>query len=173
MALIKTVAPADAEGDIEQAYSVFLKAVGVVPKPFEMLSVSPELMKIQGQVLRYYMNHPTLGFPLLTLIRFLISQEYNYQFCIHFNQNLLKMQGMEEGEIEEVVSEPDKAPLEEKDKAMLLFVLKAIKSPDAVDKADVDGLHGLGWTDKDIFDAVHHGAGMIAPSVMMAAFKID
>jgi len=172
MALIETVAPEKAEGDIEKAYSVFMNTIGVVPKPFQMLSVSPELMKIQRQLIDYYMNHPNLGFTLLTLIRFLVSREYSYQFCIDFNQNLLEMQGMEEDEISKVVSDPGQAPLDEEEKALLLFVLKAIKSPDAVTEKDVDALHQLGWIDTDIFDAVYHGTGMIPPSIMMKAFKV-
>ncbi len=56
---------------------------------------------------------------------------------------------------------------------MLLFVLKAIKTPDEVTRDDVDGLHEMGWTNNDIYDAVFHGAGMIAPSFMMKAFKMD
>jgi hypothetical protein len=37
----------------------------------------------------------------------------------------------------------------------------------------MDTLHEMGWTDSDIYDAVFHGVGMIAPSFMMKAFKMD
>jgi hypothetical protein len=60
-----------------------------------------------------------------------------------------------------------------KDKAMLLFVLKALKTPQEVSREDMDALHQMGWTDSDVYDAVFHGAGMIAPSFMMKAFKMD
>ena len=173
MSLLKTVAPENADGDVKEAYSFFTNNKIPVPKPFEMMSASPELLKIQSQLLTYFTSHPTLGFPLLSMIRYLVAREYNYAFCTDFNYNFLKMQGMEDAEIEEIVSAPETAPLDEKDKALLLFVLKTIKTPEAVSAEDVNMLHELGWTDRDILDATVHGTGMIGPSFLMKAFKMD
>jgi alkylhydroperoxidase family enzyme len=83
------------------------------------------------------------------------------------------MQGLEDAEIEKAISAPETAPLEDKDKALLLFVLKTIKTPDTVSAEEVDALHELGWTDRDILDATVHGTGMIGPSFLMKAFKMD
>ena len=173
MSLLQTISPDAAEGDVKTAYSFFEEAGIPIPKPLAMMSVSPGLIKIQTQVLDYYRNHATLGFALLSVIRFLVAKEYNYQFCSNFNYTFLKMQGMEDAEIQKIINQPETAPLEEKDMAMLLFVLKAIRTPDAVAEEDVQRLHNMGWTDSDIFDAVFHGSSMIGPSFMMKAFKMD
>jgi hypothetical protein len=173
MALIKTVSPENAEGEIKEHYSFFIQRAGIVPKPFEMLSVSPELLKTHGAVVKYYMSHPTLGFPLLSHIRYLVAKEHDYQFCTNFNKQLLKMQGMDDAGISEIGTDPEKVLLEEKDKAMLLFVLKAIKDPKATEQKDIDALHNLGWTDRDIFDALAHGVNMIGSGIMMKALKMD
>ena len=125
----KLFPPDQAEGDVQAAYSFFVDGGMPVPKPLEMTSVSPGLIKIQKQVLDYFMNHPTLGFALLSLIRYLVAKQYNYAFCTNFNYNFLKMQGMEDEDIEKLVDQPETAPIEDKDKAMLLFVLKALKTP--------------------------------------------
>ena len=69
--------------------------------------------------------------------------------------------------------DPSQASLEDKDKRLLLFVLKSIQTPEAVTQDDVDALRDLGWSDTDIFDAVAHGTNMIGASIMMKAFKID
>jgi hypothetical protein len=173
MSLLETVAPEKAEGDIEKAYSFFTKNGIPIPKPFEMMSVSPDLLNIQSQLLKYFTTHPNLGFPLLSMIRFLVAKEFNYAFCTDFNYNFLKMQGMQDAEIEATIAAPETAPLEDKDKALLLFVLKTIKTPEAVSAEDVDNLHAMGWTDRDILDATVHGTGMIGPSFLMKAFKMD
>ncbi|MBW1779128.1 MAG: hypothetical protein JRL30_00120 [Deltaproteobacteria bacterium] len=172
MALITTVSPETAEGPIAEAYKPFLETIGVVPKPLEMVSVSPELFKIQAETIGYFMQHPTLGLPLLTFIRLLVSVAYDYEYCIGFNSGLLTSQGVSEELLSSVKTDPSKAPLEEKDKAMLLFVLKAVKTPEAIDQNDVKGLLEMGWSEKDIFDAVSHGMGMIGPSKMFKAFKM-
>jgi hypothetical protein len=51
--------------------------------------------------------------------------------------------------------------------------MKAIKTPDEVEKQDVDQLHDLGWTDGDIMDALAHGTNMIGSSILMKTFKMD
>ncbi|MBI4763985.1 MAG: hypothetical protein HY787_05195 [Deltaproteobacteria bacterium] len=56
---------------------------------------------------------------------------------------------------------------------MLNFVPKALKSPESVTQEDIEGLHGMGWTDRDIFDAVNHGAITFVSSVMMRIFRIE
>jgi hypothetical protein len=147
MSLITMVSPETAEGQIAQAYKPFLDAIGVVPKPLEMMSVSPGLLKIQAETIGYFMQHPALGLPLLTFIRLLVSVAYDYEYCIGFNSGLLKSQGISED-------------------------LLSVKTPEAVEQNDVKGLLEMGWSEKDIFDAVYHGMGMIGPSKMFKAFKI-
>ena len=83
------------------------------------------------------------------------------------------MQGLSEDDIDKMEKDPLQAPLDDKDRAMVAFVIKAIKTPDAVEKQDVDQLHDLGWTDSDIMDAMAHGTNMIASSILMKTFKMD
>jgi hypothetical protein len=56
---------------------------------------------------------------------------------------------------------------------MVAFVMKAVKTPDVVEKEDVDRLQDLGWTDSDITDALAHGTNMIGSSILMKTFKMD
>jgi len=51
--------------------------------------------------------------------------------------------------------------------------MKAIETPDAVGKEDMDQLHEVGWTDNDILDALTHGTNMIGSSILMKTFKMD
>jgi len=173
MSLLKTISPENAEGEVAEAYSFFVKSGLPVPKPMELISVSPGLLKIQSQLLGYYMNHQSLGFALLSLIRYLVAKKYDYVFCTSFNENFLKMQGMDEEQIKAVEADPGKAPIEDKDREMLVFVMKAIDNPDSITQEDIKNLHNLGWSDQDILDALNHGTGMIGPSILMKTFKMD
>lgn len=173
MALIRTVKPEEAEGKIKEAYDGFLKTAGMVPKPFQMFSVSPEMLELQGGIINYFMRHPNLRFPLLASIRFAVACEYDYSYCIKFNGDLLQFAGLSGEQVEAIKANPANAVLDEKDKALLLFVLKALKEPENVKKDDIQSLRDMGWTDQDIFDAVTHGAGMIGPSKMFKAFRME
>jgi len=75
--------------------------------------------------------------------------------------------------LETMTKDPSQAKLEDKDRAMLEFVVKAVKEPASTTKADVDGLHALGWTDQDIFDALSHGANMVSAGIAFTALKMD
>ena len=54
-----------------------------------------------------------------------------------------------------------------------LFVLKAVKTPEATTAEDVAALRAMGWTDQDILDATCHGTDMVRHGTLFKAFKLD
>ncbi|MBW2707241.1 MAG: hypothetical protein JRD84_13155 [Deltaproteobacteria bacterium] len=173
MALIQTVEPDKAEGQVKEIYDFMQKNAGVIPAPLQLASASPKMLDTVWQSIQYYSQHPSLGFGLLSSIRYLVAQQYDYTFCTGFNKNLLKMQGLSDDDIEKMENDPIEAPLDDKDRAMVAFVVKAVKTPDAVEKQDMDILHEQGWADSDILEALAHGTNMIASSILMKTFKMD
>lgn len=173
MALLNFSPPSEAADTVTGRFEFFKSAVGMVPKPFEMLGISPELQEAQMKSIEYYQSHPNLGFPVLTLIRYLVALEHDYKPCRDFNRHLLKMQGMTDEDIEALPADPGSAPVEDKDRAMLKFVLKAVRDPRSVTAEDKEALIKEGWTERDIFDAAFHGAAMLGPSVLIKAFQLD
>ncbi len=95
MALINTASLENAEGTIKEAYDMFMKNLGVIPRPLEMMSASPAIFDQQLQRIQYYTDHPTLSFALLSHIRYLVAHNLNYSFCMDFNKLMLKKQGLE------------------------------------------------------------------------------
>ena len=170
MFILNHVKPEDATGKVAEAYSVFPKEIPV-PEPLVLMSASPELTHLQSGVIRHFMTHEKLDMGLLATIRYLVASEEGYQFCINLNSGILKMAGgMSDSDLEALKANPDAAPLEESQKALLLFVLKVVRTPDEVKEADVDELRKLGWSDQDIFEAAFHGASMIGASKLYKAF---
>ncbi len=173
MALINTVSPEQAEGKIKEAYDMFIENLGVIPKPLEMMSASPAIFDQQLQRIHYYTNHPTLSFALLSHIRYLVAHNLSYRFCMDFNKLILKKQGLEDDDIEQIEDDPTKSMLEEKESAMLSFVIKAVKEPGSVKPEEIKQLKEMGWEDRDLVDALAHGANMIDHSIMMEVFQMD
>jgi hypothetical protein len=173
MAIIKTVSPEAAEGEVKEAYSFFQKMGVEVPLPFQLRSASPAWMAAQSPMNRYWMAHPTLSHQLLTHIRLLVAEEENYVVCININSNLLKaMFGLSEEQITATKADPGAAQLEPREVAMLQFVLKAVRDPATTEQADVDALRDLNWSDTDIFDAVYHGLDMVSAGMAFQVFKM-
>lgn len=173
MALLKTVPMEKAEGVIKTAYEMFMKNVGMIPKPLEMMSVSPALFESQLGRVHYYSNHPALSFSLLAHIRYLAAKTLDYPFCTDFNKMVLKRQGLEEEDFKKMEADPSQSLLEEKDSTMLAFVINCLKNPGEDKTAQFQELKNLGWTQGDIFDALSQGVSMIDHSIMMQVFRMD
>jgi alkylhydroperoxidase family enzyme len=125
----------------------------------------------QSRIIHHYMAHDKLDMGLLAMIRYLVANDYQYPFCINLNAFILKQAGgLSDADLEALRANPDNAPLEESQKALLLFVLKVVRTPEDVQKADIDRLHEMGWSDRDIFDAAYHGTSMISASKLFKAF---
>lgn len=173
MALIGTVSQEEATGIIKEGYEMFLKNIGIIPKPLEMMSVSPALFELQLRRIHYLSSHPKLSFPLLAHIRYLVARNLNYQFCMDFNWHILKKQGVEKEDLEKIESDPRQALLEDHEREMLAFVVKAVKSPGSVTADDIRQLKDMGWEDVDMVDALSQGVSMLDHAIMMEAFQMD
>jgi alkylhydroperoxidase family enzyme len=173
MALIKTVDPDEAQGVIKEVYDQMKALAGFVPKPLQMLSASEKVFEISTLGLKFYMTHPTLNPILLAHIRFMAATLGDFPYCIDMNKQILTtMGGLTDDQALALIGNPGSCSLPDKDKAMLVFVAKAMKTPEDVQQEDVDKLREIGWTDTDIFDAVNHGAQMNTGGLLFNVFKM-
>jgi hypothetical protein len=124
---------------------MFMKNMGMIPRPLEMLSVSPALFDILLQRIRYFSKHPKLSFPLFAHIRYLVANNLNYSFCMDFNKHMLKKQGIGDEDIHKMEADPSQSLLEENESTMLAFVVKAVKNPGSVTAEDIKKLKDIGW----------------------------
>lgn len=172
MARIKYVKPEEAEGKVKEAYSYFPEHVGV-PKPIQMMSASPDIMSIQMQMMGYFMNHKTLDFTTLSFIRLIVASREGFGFCKHLNTQLLTLHGATPEELEATIDDPMKAPVEDKEKAIIAFAVAAVTEPDSITDEHMENLRQLGYTDSDIYDAATHASSMIVAGRLYKAFNMD
>lgn len=174
MPLIKTYEVEEATGELKELYDVILKMRGSVGSNAKLFSSSPELLKQQMEFIKYYMNHPTLSMPLLAALRILVSDRNRCDFCVDFNTAMLvNMFDWSLEEVDAMKKDTSKAKFEQKEVALLVFVLKSVKDSLGVTQDDVDRLRDFGWSDKDILDATSHGARMVYADIMFNTFKIE
>lgn len=173
MPLLETVKPENAQGKVKEAYEFFNGMAGMIPLPIEMVSTSPDLLSNLIDTVKYYVNESNLSFSLLAHIRLLVSKEEDYSYCINLNQEILKSAaGLSQEKIDAIMKDEDQAALEQKEVEMLKFVMKVIKDPASTEKSDIINLHEFGWTDKDIYEAVHEGLLMVIRGMAFKAFKM-
>jgi len=170
-ALIQTSTPDTATGEIQKGYEIFNKRGVDMPDPMRLMSASPGYFGIMLQRNIYYSNHPNLSFSLLAHIRYFASCRLDYSFCRIFNKKMLAKMGVSKEDFTAMSHDPEKSLLEDNEKHMLLFVLKAMEKPEAVTAQDIEALRNEGWTDSDIFDGLAQGVGMMDHNIFMRVFK--
>lgn len=174
MPLIQTIAPEDATGELAKLYKVIEAMRGTVGNNAQLFSVSPELLRQQMDFIKYYMKHPTLSMPLLAAIRIMVSSGEECQFCIDYNTGMLiNMAGWTFDQVAQMRKDPASANLPEREIAMLLLAIKAIRNAHGITTNDLDILREMGWSDSDIFDAVHHATRMLSTDIIFNTFKIE
>ena len=174
MSTLSTIAPQEATGRVAEIYDQVQKGFGRVPNALQLFSVSPHQLEMQWQHLGYYSQHPTLGYPLLATMRMLISLDGNCQYCVGANESgLIHRAGFTPEQTAATKKNPADAPLSEKEKAMLLFVLKAMRDSNSIRREDLASLRALGWTDQDLFDGLNHAARHAAVDVLFNAFQVE
>lgn len=173
MALLQTTPPEKAEGKLAELYAEVEQLFGMVPNNVRMLGVSPALLENQLQLIEHYMGHPALSVPFLALVRMLVSKACRSPYCQNLNTGLLLKAGFTKEQVAAMQADPSQAPLDEKQRALLLFVLKACDNPHAVVAEDVERLKAVGWSEPHILDAVAHGARMVGTNIIFDTFKID
>lgn len=173
MALIKLTEPNEATGRVAEIYESMINTMGFIPNAFKVFSPSAHVLDKQFGNLGYFMRHKTLGGKLLAFIRLLVSEQEHCSYCVTMNTGILLQYGVLPEAIKEIKEDPSKAPLDEKELAMLLFVLLVVKNSNKIAQGDVDKLRDLGWTDADILDATYHGTTQVGVDKIFNAFKIE
>lgn len=173
MTMIATVSPQNAAGKVAAIYSQIEGAVGYVPNAMRAYSSSPDVLENVWSQIAYYLEHPSLSFPLAAVIRMLVSEKQQCEYCVGFNEALLiNHADWTHEQVADVLKDRASVPFNEKDKAMLFYVLDAVKTPKQMDKARLDTLHELGWSDREILDAVNLAAQNIAEDLVFNTFRI-
>ena len=173
MSLLKLTEKEEATGRVAEIYETMTNTLGFVPNAFKIYSPSEYVLDKQFSNLGYYMRHKTLGGKLLAFIRLLVSEVEQCNYCVGMNSGILLQYGVLPDMLAGIKLDPSKAPLEEKETALLLFVLKVVRDSNSIQESDVQALRNLGWTDADILEATFHGTSQVSSDRIFNAFKID
>ena len=174
MSLLTTVKVDEAEGKVKEIYEEIIDGFGSVPKALQLFSISPQAFENQWNNNKMVMAMDMDSQKLHTLIRFLIAEKDSCEYCIGFNKGmLLNMYGLSLEEIESTKSDPSTAPLEEKNRALLVFALKSVNDAHSIKKDDIDALEKIGCTQKEMFDIVQSASQMSVVTTLFDTFKVE
>ncbi len=171
--LLKVVNPSEAEGKVAELYAQMTEMFGSVPNAMRLHSISPALLERQMSYIGYFMQNSERSQLFYTFLRLLVSEDKGCEYCVNLNSGILLNEGMTLEEIKAIQASPSTAPLEDDERALLLYVLKVTDNPKSSTADDITKLRDAGFSDKAIFEAVHYGANMVMVDILFESFQLE
>jgi len=173
IALIETVSPEKATGEVAKVYQDINATWGVIPNPIKLYSTNPQMLKNKFESYKHSGTHKSVDGKFQAMIRMLVSKQHDCEYCVGLNEGMLiNVFKIPANDVMAMKKDASKAPLAEKEKALLLFVLKATNDSKSTTKEDIENLRKLGWSDAEIFFATSYAADMVAFDILINAFKV-
>jgi uncharacterized peroxidase-related enzyme len=174
MSLLNAVEEDVATGIVKEVYDEIKAAFGTVPAALKLWSFNPEALKVYWEDIKKSMSSDVETQKFDTILRYLISEVEACEYCIGFNAGMLiNMFGMTQDELLAMVADPSSAPLNEKDKALLVFALKVVRASKDVSAEDIEKLKALDITETEIFTIAQKSTQMVMSDTLLNAFKVQ
>lgn len=151
------IEPKDAQGAIKAMYEGSLKKFGIVLNGMKMHSINSETAKTYGQLSQYYETKSNLSDPFRLFSNIMIANIDQSEYCLVLMENVVHQKlNISKEQFNAMLDDPSKAPLNKTDMALLEFVIKVMKDSKSSTKADIEKLNRLGFSDKDIYEAIDY-----------------
>ena len=172
--LLSFVSEKKATGDVKKVYDEIKAKWGFVPVVIQQYSLNPKLLKAQWDLYSTLGDNKNFDPKMQTMMRMLVSEKNDCDYCVGLNKGmLLNMFKLPMDEVNALTKDPSTAKLDDKQKSMLLFMLKAANTPHDTNAQDIASLKKLGWSDTDIFEGVKSASNMVAGAILIDALKIQ
>jgi len=141
---------------IQEKARPILEKTGKLGDIFKLLAIDEKIyFATDSMVQKYLLDETYLSYEIKEAIALLISKENSCKMCVDVHKNIAKMLGLTEEKIEEILNGVDAITAGEKEKALLKFCIRAAQKDNyKIVKEDVEALKAMGWSDKEILEAV-------------------
>jgi len=133
-----------------------LEKTGKLGEIFKLLALDEKIyFATDGMIQKYLLDETTLSYDIKEAIALLVSKENGCKMCVDVHKSIAKMLGLSEEKIEEILHGVASMNVDDKEKALLNFCIKASgKENYKISKEEIDSLKQMGWSDVQIVEAV-------------------
>ena len=156
MAHIKLPEFEEMSPSIQEKARPILEKTGKLGEIFKLLAIDENIYNATDVMVQNYLLKEThLPYFIKEAIALLVSKENSCKMCVDVHKNIAKMLGLEEDKIESILQGVDAIDTDEKTKALLRFCIRASQKDNyKITKDEIDALKTMGWSDKEILEAV-------------------
>lgn len=154
MSWIRMILPAEAEGELHEAYG----HVGVVRDRVDNIlavhSLSPAAMRAHYDLYRICMaGTAELSRAQREMIAVAVSAANGCRYCVTHHSRGLSRITRDDRVAAALAADYQQAPVTDAERALLEYAVKLASAPANTTAADVDSLRSHGWSDRAIHDA--------------------
>jgi len=144
---------------------------GTIPTQMEFLgNIDAEYLEaFIANVLRLA-RHPNIDFDLFGFLRLHVAFREDYAFCKHYNTGFLLARDFTQAQLDAAIKDIAAVPFDTRHKALAQHAMRAIFEPGTVTQSDLDTLYAMGWSQKDVFDAVSHTGDLFKNGRILTAY---
>ncbi|MRI59170.1 MAG: alkylhydroperoxidase [Epsilonproteobacteria bacterium] len=141
---------------IQEKARPILEKTGKLGEIFKLLAIDENIYNATDVMVQNYLLKQThLPYYIKEAIALLISKENSCKMCVDVHKNIAKMLGLTQEQIEEILQGVEAMNTDKKTKALLEFCIRASQKDNyKITKQQIDALKELGWSDKEILEAV-------------------
>jgi len=142
--------------EIQERARPILEKTGSLGEIFKLLALDNKVYFATDSMVQSYLLEKTyLSYDIKEAIALLISKENSCKMCVDVHKNIAKMLGLSEDKIEDILGGVEAMNVDEREKALLHFCIRAAQKDNyKMMQSDIDALKTLGWSDKEILEAV-------------------
>ena len=157
---------------LEKIYKKMKVVYGVVPPQMEFLgSIEAEYLEEFLTMVLRITKHPHINPDLFAFIRLHIAFKESYAYCKMYNTKMLLTKEYTQTQLDDAVEHIETVPFDDRHKQLAIHAIKAIYESGACMQKDFDALYEMGWTQKDVFDAIEHAATLLRNGRILTAYS--
>ena len=135
---------------------------GEVPPQMELLgNIEVEYLEDFLKMVMRVVKHPHINPDFFGFIRLHIAFKEEYAYCKMYNTKFLRAKGYAQEQLDTVIVDVTMLPLDEKHQALAHHAVRAMYESREVTEVDFDKLYAMGWSQKDVFDAIDHAGTLL------------
>jgi len=145
---------------------------GKVPPQMEFLgNIEVEYLENFLKMVMRMVKHPNINPDLFGFIRLHIAFKEDYAYCKIYNTQFLLAKGHEQSALDEAIIDIESVPFNSQHQALATFAIKVIYESKACKQEDFETLYKMGWSQKDVFDAVDHAGTIFRNGRILTAYS--
>ena len=145
---------------------------GEIPPQMEFLgNIEVDYLEDFLKMVIRIVKHPNIESDFFGFLRLHIAFREDYAYCKSYNSRFLLAKGYTQQQLDEVVADISVLPFDEKHQALAQHTLRAIYESREVNRADFEKLYAMGWSQKDVFDAIEHAGTLFKNGRILTTYS--